>query len=149
MADVVFKDMGLNAILKELEKLSDSEVSVGFIPGQGGDTIHADSKLTNAELATVHEYGSPSVNITPRPFMKQGMKAADKEVNKIVSKGIARITEKKENVEDVLDEVGKVLKDSIKNEITSGNLKPNLDGTRPLFKTGELVKNITHKVDKK
>ena len=147
--EITVTDMGFEEILKELEKLHSGESSVraGFIEGQGGDSVHKDTDLTNAELAVVHEFGSPQNNIPPRPFIKQGTDRVSQEVESILRKGSIKIFEGKGKSKEVLEKVGETWEDAIKGEITSGALTPTKEGDKPLLKTKELYNAISHKVE--
>ena len=141
-------DMGFDKLIEELTRLQNAEVKAGFIEGQGGDSIHNDSDLTNASLATIHEYGSPTSNIPPRPIVKQGTESVKADVNKTILKGSKGIFEGTSTANDLLEKVGEIWEEGIKGEITSGNIKPTKNGDKALFKTGELHDTVTYKVDK-
>jgi hypothetical protein len=146
--DITVTDMGFEEILDELAKLHKGEpgVSAGFLEGQGGDSLHTDTDLTNAELAVVHEFGSPANNIHPRPFIRQGTDKAATDVDTILVRGSIKIFEGRGTAKQVLEEVGETWEQAIKDEITSGVLEPTKEGDKPLFKTKELYNTITYKV---
>lgn len=143
-------DMGWDKIMKELEKIArdDNTLTAGFIEGQGGDQVHTNTDLTNAELAAIHEFGSPQNNLPERPFMRQGTEKAKDKVNLAILKGSKELFAGREDGKGILEAVGEIYVEAIKAEITSGELQPTKDGRKPLYDTGELHRNITYKIGK-
>lgn len=145
--EITWDDSEFQRIVKHLEKLDSTVLSVGFHEDKGGGNIHPNSNLTNAELAMIHEYGSPSNNIPERPFIRNTLKKHQDKVIKEFSAGLEDIFKDINSPKSMLTKLGKDLVQDMKNEITSGELKPTKDGKDPLNDTGTLLRNITFKVE--
>ena len=71
--DVKFDDSGIKDLISELKK--GYFVRVGIIGSKATKTEHKDSKLTNAELGTIHEFGSRDGKHPPRrSFLEDSLK---------------------------------------------------------------------------
>ena len=71
--DVKFYDDGLKDLIAELQR--GYFVRVGIIGSKAGKTEHKDSHLTNAELGTIHEFGSKDGKHPPRrSFLEDSLK---------------------------------------------------------------------------
>lgn len=67
----IVKD-GLAKLQNRLKELTKDKVFVGVPDGGGRD----DGKMTNAQLAYIHENGSPARGIPARPFLVVGVTEA-------------------------------------------------------------------------
>ena len=71
--DVEFNDDGLKNLIATLKK--DYFVRVGIIGSKASKTEHKGSNLTNAELGTIHEFGSKDGRHPPRrSFLEDSLK---------------------------------------------------------------------------
>ena len=71
--DVKFSDNGLRDLIASLKK--DYFVRVGIIGSKAKRAQHKNSKLTNAELGTIHEFGSSDGKHPPRrSFLEDSLK---------------------------------------------------------------------------
>lgn len=71
--DVKFDDSGMKDLISELKK--GYFVRVGIIGSKAAKTEHKDSRLTNAELGTIHEFGSKDGKHPPRrSFLEDSLK---------------------------------------------------------------------------
>lgn len=67
-------------VQEALRLLTSRAVYVG-IPGKAPEDIRQDGRPPNHILGYIHEYGSPSANIPPRPFLHPGVKRAQPEID--------------------------------------------------------------------
>lgn len=90
-----------------------------------------DERVNNAELAYLHENGSPADRIPPRPFMKRGVAGMRQEIPIILSNGIHReLDGKKGALKQSMHAVGLRAKNSIQDFIRdSSNFAPLSDLT--------------------
>jgi hypothetical protein len=68
--NVFERDLGYTHIMAELEKIKLKPFVKAGITQAKGSRVREDGKLTTAEIARVHEYGSPSRSIPERSFMR-------------------------------------------------------------------------------
>ena len=133
---------------KELQKLADLEVQVGF---QSDQTYEDGTSL--AEVAAYNEFGSSD---TPeRPFMRQSfenheseLKAACELVNQTLASG--------GSVEQALDRLGVVAKGLVQEEIVNGGFAPNAESTikkkgseQPLIDSGHMRQSVNYVVKRR
>jgi len=149
----------LKAYLAELSKkvTKSAEVRAGFIK----NTKHSDSDLTYPELASVHEFGAPSRNIPPRPFMRPTV-ADGKD---IWGDQLAYLLKANDfDSETSLAAMGEIIAGQIKEHIQSvtspplkkatiiartkgmkkGKVSPTI--AKPLIDTGELLNSVSSEV---
>lgn len=133
---------------KELQKLAELEVQVGF---QGDQTYEDGTSL--AEVAAYNEFGSSD---TPeRPFMKQSFENHESElqaacdiVNQTISSG--------GTAEQALNKLGVAAKGLVQEEIVNGGFAPNAESTiakkgseQPLIDTGYMRQSVNYVVKKR
>jgi hypothetical protein len=145
---------------KSMRAMLKNEVLVG-VP-QDKSSRNDGSGVNNATLAYIHNTGSPSQNIPPRPFMEPGVEA----VREKIEKRMKRIGELalKGNLQAVsvgFEGLGAIVRDSIKNIINQGNFTPLAASTlearrrrgrkskKPLVDTGEMRNSINYVVRKR
>jgi HK97 gp10 family phage protein len=159
--------------LKVLGKSTDAHVVVGVVKNKkharstGKGEAKKAQKATNAQIATVHEYGSKTV--PARPFLRPTVDKQKKEVAKIIEKAFKKAI--KDGTEKpfllTLSLVGQKVKDAVFKYITTGpTIPPPLSpktiaartgkgkrkkkgGPRPLVDTGQMARSITFEVRKK
>jgi hypothetical protein len=103
-------------LLEKVNDLTTADVLVG-IPK--ANNSRKDSPIGNAQLARIHEHGSPAQNIPARPFMGPGVKEAHKEFVKIMREGAsAMIKGEKVNVEAMMTKVGILARNAVVRAIT-------------------------------
>lgn len=139
-----FKDMTPEGkrFLKELRKLEQLEVRVGFQAGQHTYEDGADL----AEVAAFNELGSSD---TPaRPFMRQSfenheaeLQAACEEANKVIANG--------GTAQQALQKIGVFTKGLVQQEIVDGGFAPNAESTiakkgseKPLIDSGLMRESV-------
>jgi len=134
---------------KELQKLANLEVQVGFQAGESKEKDGADV----AEIAAYNEFGSSS---TPaRPFMKQSfekhkdqLQQACDVVNKTITDG--------GTADQALAKLGVFCKGLVQQEIVDGGFAPNAESTierkgssQPLIDTGTMRQSVNYVVKKR
>lgn len=139
------KDLGFNAIIKQIKKLEGSETDIGLW-GDG----EPDSNL--AARAAIHEYGSASGKIPSRPYNRKAFDKNLKRIKEVITKLydvmlLRRITAKK-----LLGQLGDWYTGVLKDSITFGKfkaLKPATikakGSTRTLIDTADMRNRTTHK----
>lgn len=149
----------LNAVLEAVQQMASKRVLVG-IPSDK-DSRTDDAGITNAQLAFIHENGSPKRNIPPRKFLVPGVKAASPKCAEIL-KGYAQgCFTNQSAIDKGLNAAGLVAQTSVKNFIVAGEgfapLSPGTikarqrrgaQGTKPLIRTAQLMNSITYVVRK-
>jgi hypothetical protein len=126
----------------------------GGSPRQGG-------KITNAELAYIHENGAPEVGILARPFLRPTIKAnkrkiakALKDVAKFAFNGRRDLAERRLNILgiDIVDAVKRYIEARIPPPLRPATIKARrrrgIIGTTPLVDTGQLLRSIGYVIRK-
>lgn len=164
-------DRGLAKLRRTMKSLAQREsyVKAGVL-GAVADQEHGEgSDLTNVEVATIQEFGSPQKGIPSRPFVSRTFEQnRDKYVGKL-AKGLARVYENKLSIPALLGVLGTAMSTDIKQAVMQGNeFVPNapstvakkirksrrrggdfigpLESPRPLVDTNRMVGSITHEV---
>ena len=108
-----------------------------------------------AYVAAIQEFGAPSVNIPPRPFMQPTVAAKKDEWTGIIAKSIPRVVTGRMTATDVLDLVGIKASADIQetiSKVTSPPLKPETirrkGSAKPLIDTGLMVASVRNAVNK-
>jgi hypothetical protein len=158
MSLTITKDR-LPELLKIMEAITKKQVLIG-IPD---DSDRTDGSLeTNAQIAYVHEFGSPAANVPPRPFLIPGVQAVQDKVATQLGKGAGAALDGNANAaSQSLIAAGLTAQNSVKNEITQGSFAPlaastlaarkarGFAGERPLVETGSMRNAITFVVEEK
>ena len=116
----------------------------GYLSNDKGEIPYEEpNPPTLEEVALWNEFGTE--RIPPRPFLQNAQKSAVARCNKLVQ---ARM-EENEDLEQIAKEIGLVLQDEIKQQITRGQFVPNAPATirrkgssRPLIDTGNLRQSV-------
>lgn len=138
----------------ELAKINRKDVAVGVL---GTDAADDRGGITQAELAAVHEFGSPDRGIPERSFLRSTFESVDtKRLQKNFTARVMRaIVRGKLTPEQGVDNLGEWGVLQVRNAITVGEgISPaNAEATiakkgssRPLVDTGSLVQSISHEV---
>ena len=154
MSAKVTKTSNLKALDLRLKALRDCEVYVGIPQDKSS---RPNEQVTNAELAFIHEHGSPINNIPPRPFFKPALtlnKVAIAKQLSLAAKAVLAGDEKKANAG--LRRTGMLAANAVKRFIgdyPGNNLQANAESTirrkgsdHPLIDTGELRRSISYVV---
>lgn len=104
-------------MLEEVDALTKLEVLVG-VPAQ--NSTRDDTKMTNAAIAYVHEFGSPVHNIPARPFLRPGVKNAKEDIRKKMLQGAKEaLAGKPDAAQKTLNAVGMIGRNSVVRAITN------------------------------
>ena len=150
------------ALLKQAMKaLNDSSVLIG-IPSNNDRNFRTDTPETNAEIGFINEFGEPSKNIPPRPFLLPGANLAMPKNTKIMLKAVKDVMTLHGNpivvIDIALNDVGINSQNSVQYYIAHHNFQRLADytlklrkergfmGERPLNETGSLKASITYMV---
>lgn len=108
--------------------------------------------INNAQLAYIHETGSPAANIPARPFMHPGIEAVQSKITSM----FMDLASGKADPSKQLNLIGMLAQSSIRRYITDGKFAPlspstlaarrrrGFSGTKPLIVTGQLRASITY-----
>lgn len=142
-------DFGWDGLLKVVRaSAGGSSVEVGVF----ADSPSRGEEFTNAEIALVHEFGSPAMNIPERSFLRSTVDAN----REAYHKAIERIAQHKLDGKDTSQEIERLgLRGAadVKRTIQAGidpPLKPETiarkGSSKPLVDTGQLISSIAHRV---
>jgi hypothetical protein len=150
-------DRGWGALKKTLEVIKASNggaiVQVGFV-GAAADQVHAGAQgLTNAELGTVHEFGSPAAGIPERSFLRSTFDEGRGEYKELSRKLLRAVIERRISVATALKVLGLKVESDVRARIRAGIPPPNSPATvaakgssTPLIDTGQMLNAISSQV---
>lgn len=146
-----------------MKSLDNAEVLVG-IPSDSEKNARDDTPETNAEIGFVNEFGEPSMNIPPRPFLMPGVAAGMPKCEKVMlnaGKDVMRLPSNPEQIiNNAMEAVGLISQNAVQQQIVDGKYAPlspytlaqrksrGFMGTKPLIETGSLKASITYVVNK-
>jgi hypothetical protein len=146
-------------LLKAVTLLEKKQVLVGVPVETAEREVDPDSPINNAALAYIHNYGSPTQNIPPRPFLEPGIKNAQADIVAQFRKaGEAALDARPDGVTKGFIAAGIVAVSGVKSKITMGPFEPlapstlaarrrkGRTGTSPLIDTGALRNSINYVV---
>lgn len=147
---VIVRDLGLTAILKNMDSFDGVALAVG-IQGPEAGAIHPDGELDNVTLGLIHEFGAPAAGIPVRSWLRAAFDFNE-------ARWIAQAAIIAEKVYDTtpaqpgraLGIMGEVVVSDIKRRFAQG-IPPPLKQTtidrkgssKPLIDTGALRDSIT------
>ena len=112
-------------------------------------------ELTNADLAMIHEFGSPAHNIPERSFLRKPLINNAEAVANLAKNAIGKFIAGKISAVEALGAIGEEAKGISKEAISDGispALKPatikRKKSSKPLIDTGQLLNSITYEVRK-
>ncbi len=106
----------IKELLDKVNELTTSDVLVGIPKSKNS---RKDGPVGNAQLARIHEYGSPAQNIPARPFLCPGVKEVRHEAVKLMNEGaVEAMKGERVNVEAILNKVGILARNSVVRAIT-------------------------------
>jgi hypothetical protein len=148
----------LPGLAKALEDLAKKRVLVG-VPA---DKSFRDGEINNAQLAYIHDKGSPAQNIPARPFLgpgiEEGLPAITTQLKKTAQ---AAFDGEVDGVEKGLHSTGLVAADAVKRKLVDGPFAPlkpatlaarkhkGFFGTSPLNVTGQLRGAVSYVIRRK
>jgi hypothetical protein len=144
-------DMGLNDILKEMEKLKDMTVKVG-IPEGGGDN----EGVSIAQYASWNELGvmkkgGGGWHIPPRPFIRTTIDSKREKIQQVIDFSVRKVQSGKADAVTALGLLGHTVVGLVKSTLKNGSWVPNSAATRrkkgsskPLIDNGTLHQEIQY-----
>lgn len=88
-ATVTSKGPGLDPVLERLAELAKLRATVGYQGASGAAKAGADSDLSTATLAAIHEYGTEHVR--SRPFLRRGARRGEAVAQRIAADVVADV----------------------------------------------------------
>lgn len=144
-------------VMKNVSDLGSARIMAGWIhQGQ----MHADTKLTMAQLAEVMEYGAVTgkkTHIPPRPMLRMTARLKSKDWVKQAGELAKNVLNGKQKGRGAYETLGMLIADDIKGVMNTSSLfTPNAPSTvkrkgknTPLIDTGELRDAVDYKVYKR
>lgn len=138
-------------------RVSLSKSLMNYENGEWQGYVH--EKITNAQLAGIHEVGAPASNIPARPFMRPAMADVAPKIYRILGEATRRHFKNRANaVEEGMVAAGVLIVEKMKEKIKE-NIPPplspeyasrreNPDPT-PLINTGQLIRSLGYKLSKR
>lgn len=152
MADLDMSE--LRRLAREVFKLGSGKVKVGVLANKGGGANHGG--ISMAELAAIHEYGSPAAGVPERSFIRRTFAAKEDDVAKMAARLAAGVFSGQMSATRALEILGAFGATEVKKTITEGAgvPPPNAPSTiakkgssRPLVDTGRLLGSIQWEVE--
>lgn len=155
-AGVVDTDMGMEAVVAEIEKLNNSYVKVGF---QQGTVTRSQTKgqrskkagLSMPQIAAQNEFGTD--HIPARPFMRPSFDDNRTVINKAIEGEYDKVVAGQRTVKRSLDLIGLLMTRLIQQKIRAIHYPPNAPSTiarkkssKPLIDFGQMVQSVRHEV---
>jgi hypothetical protein len=151
--------LGLGSFAQHL-KIAQGSVRAGYFEDQG---VHPDSKLTFAELATIHEMGfsisGTDISVPPRPFMRRSFAKNTEKYVSMAKDLVNDVLDQKTTVESGLENLGQVMESDLQQSIMdiswaehyheAHNKKSTIDKKgfdHVLLDSGALVEAVEHRV---
>jgi hypothetical protein len=150
----VKNNVDIARIIASVRALSDNQVLVGVPSTMVG---RQGSPASNAVIAYIHEHGSPSQNIPPRPFLEPGVRNAEAVIiTRLRQSAQLAMKGNHDAVIRSLHALGLVVVSSIRTKISTGPFLPLAPATlaerrrrgvlrtAPLVDTGTLRRSISY-----
>lgn len=146
------------AVANMLENIKHREIQVGFF-----ETAHYPDGTPVAYVAAIQEFGYPSGNIPPRPFMRPAIAENKEEWSRQIAAGIRAALRGAIDVDNALEQVGRIgagnvqnairavttpalAESTIRNRRTRKNRNKN-QSVKPLIDTATMLQSVTSKVE--
>lgn len=122
---LTIKDRGYDRLKREMTRSQPVEAAVGW-PEQGsGPEVHdAQSGLSNASLATIHEFGTGDGHIPERGALRKAFAAKQAEVLDLLSRGAGLFFDGRARLEAMLQKGGQLMAAEVQRFIDSGLAQP-------------------------
>lgn len=124
-AFITDKDKGWKRILREVQAANGAYVKVGVLQSAPPE----ENGMSMAKVATINEYGAPSVGIPSRPFMRQTMARISNQIKNAFKSEYSKILAGKTKAVMSLKRIGTFVQKEIKREFTQGKFAPNRPST--------------------
>ena len=150
-------DRGWNGIVAAMKTaVAQRVIDVGIV-GDGAAEEHAEDGMTNARLATMHEYGSIKVKDQPpeRSFLRSTIDVNRAKYEGLLKRAAKQFFERKRLLTSSLNLIGARVTADVQNTIRRGIPPPLADstirqktvggkkGTTPLIDTGQMIGALT------
>ena len=103
------KHTKVNDLKKQIQDLKNTVVRVGYF-----ENSKRTDGLPNAYVASIHEFGSPTNNIPPRPTLGPGLQNNKEEFSKIIANSIRNGT-----IKDGFEILGQLAVSKVRSEIAT------------------------------
>jgi len=160
---LIERDFGLKKLLAAFRRRRRIDVEIGII---GSDAEDDHGELTNAELGTIHEFGSSDGRIPQRSFLRSTVEenrdkykqmmadaASAFGTGKLRGAGGRFVSGGADGLTAALNKVGLQAVADVQRKIADGIEPPLAESTiarkgssKPLIDTGQLRRSITHRV---
>lgn len=155
-AGVVDTDMGMEAVVAEIQKLNNSYVTVGF---QQGTVTRAQTKgqrsqkagLSIPQIAAQNEFGTDK--IPARPFMRTAVDSNRAKIDKAINGEYDKVVAGTSTVKKSLNLLGLFMTALIQKQIRATHYPPNAPSTiarkkssHPLIDFGQMIQSVRHEV---
>ncbi len=139
-------------LYRKVGDLSHYKVKVGVL---GGGAKATGGKISLAQLAAIHEFGAPSVNIPERSFIRGTFKESREKLEHLAERLARGILSDKISVQRALEMLGTWAVAAIQARIRAG-IPPALKAATiarkgssiPLIDTGQLLNSISYEVQR-
>lgn len=142
-------------MIEKLEGKITEIMGLSVVVGVTAKSNARSDELTNADLAMIHEFGSPTHNIPERSFLRKPLINNAEAVANLAKNAIGKFIAGEMSLETALGYVGEEAKGISKEAVTNGispALKPatikHKKSSKPLIDTGQLLNSITYEVRK-
>lgn len=126
--NVTERDLGLEKLKDLLQKIADKEgtigVKAGVLASGPGGAHEFGGKLTVAEIAAVHEFGSKDGRLPERSFMRATIVDHRQEYIEILKTLLIRLMDKKINPAKFFDVIGLRISSDMRKKITVEGVQP-------------------------
>lgn len=143
------RDLGWNQVKRELRKSLRKPHTVVGIFGTNASANHANTSLSNVQVAAVHEFGLNE--IPERSFIRGTVDARQRNIAKMQRQVALAVLDRRMTTRQALDALGLYVKGQIQDRIARGIPPPNAPSTirrkgssTPLIHTGQLRGSIDH-----
>lgn len=143
-------DKGWEKYLKAIPSLRNSYTRVGFPAGE--DPAPGDKTFDQVvQVAAVHEFGAPKVNIPERSFLRSTFDEQREPINQALEKVYEQVAAGQRTTRQAFSRVGEWFKGKVQNKIR--DLKSPALATEtikrkgsanPLVDTGQMMQSVTH-----
>lgn len=112
------------AVMKALQALQRSSVEVGYAH-DFKNANREDAPITNAQLAYIHEHGSPAHGLPARPFLIPGAKSGKSSwISKLKGACRAALAGEEGAMVQLLDQAGSVARDAVRKYLMTAPFAP-------------------------
>ena len=137
--EVTFTDHGLEALNARLRELGKLRATVGY-QGKDATEVVGDDPMgpDTATVARINEFGAKikGAIIPSRPYMRRAVKRSGQAIAKAAAKAAGRLVAGRGKPEDVIEAVGEVMLEGIKDQVDSARAWAVENAPRTIKKKG-------------